>query len=404
MNSQPRKQDSLYWLAIICSIGAFSLSILGASGLLFSTLLARLVGEPSDLLYTTTTVTSLVAVGLASLPTLVLSGRAILGRPPLPPRQPSSGWLVISALLPLGIGLGHFAYVFDFLPVFLIPFAHILSATIPGLLAIIIVRRVGPSQTPLRVWGQLFAGLWGSPLFALVLEVIFLIPVIILLGFSLLQTETGRALLQLAINPETWSAALNEDNLRRIIQQPGVVLLASGYIALIVPIIEETIKTLAIWPFLRRGMSPHAAFNGGVIGGAGYALFEALFLTQPGSLWASTMIARIGATFMHSFTAGVASWGLLQLFRFRRWKAFGGAFLAAVGMHGLWNAAAIGIGFGPIYIDQPFTNLASNALVVINLVGFAILISLSIVALLGLLRIPKRLLREAEINEPTKPE
>src|SRR4030065_667202 len=114
------------------------------------------------------------------------------------------------------------------------------------------------------------------------------------------------------------------------------------------PIVEETLKAIAVGPFLRRGLTPAEAFLSGTLAGAGYAMFEALFLTQPGQGWVETMLARVGATFVHVFTAGLSSWGLVEGFRYRRWSKCVLAALAAFAIHGAWNASAVGIGFGGV--------------------------------------------------------
>jgi hypothetical protein len=117
---------------------------------------------------------------------------------------------------------------------------------------------------------------------------------------------------------------------------------------LAIPVIEESLKTMAIWPFLRRGLPGNEAFLGGALGGAGYALFEALFLTQPGDVWLATTLARVGATLLHVFTASLTSWGLMEGVRRRRYFVTIATFGVGVTMHGLWNLAAVTIGFASL--------------------------------------------------------
>jgi hypothetical protein len=167
-----------------------------------------------------------------------------------------------------------------------------------------------------------------------------------------------------------------------------------AYVVILVPLIEEAVKTMAVWPFLRRGLTPASAFIGGAIGGAAYGLFEALFLTQPGPAWATTMIARIGATVMHSFTAGLSSWGLAQAMGTRQWKRFGRAYLGAVLMHASWNGIALGISFGSIAYEFEYISITPSMITIINLSGVILLTLLSALALIGLIRMPRRLMME----------
>jgi hypothetical protein len=81
-----------------------------------------------------------------------------------------------------------------------------------------------------------------------------------------------------------------------------------------------------------------------VAGGAGFALAENLFNGALGGTegWAPGAVARIGATAMHCFTSGLVGWGWGQLWTARRPLRLLGAYAAAVFIHGVWNAAAMG--------------------------------------------------------------
>ncbi len=206
-------------------------------------------------------------------------------------------------------------------------------------------------------------------------------------------------LFETIIASDPLSTTLPEEVVLQLIKKPHVVVLTGGYIVVLVPIIEEAIKTLGIWPLLRRGLTPAAAFLGGALGGAGYALFEALFLSQPDTSWASTMVARIGATLMHTFTAGVASAGLAQAIGERKWRHFARAFLIAVGMHAMWNAAALGIGLGALVDEAENLILSTTLIRLIYIGGVGMLLALSTQSLMGLIRKPHRLIPDPESVE-----
>jgi hypothetical protein len=58
--------------------------------------------------------------------------------------------------------------------------------------------------------------------------------------------------------------------------------------------------------------------------------------------WTAGAAARLGTTVMHCTTGGLVGWGWGQLWQTRRpWRLLG-TYGAAVGLHGLWNAASIG--------------------------------------------------------------
>ena len=107
-------------------------------------------------------------------------------------------------------------------------------------------------------------------------------------------------------------------------------------------------------------MSARYAFLGGALGGAGYAFFESLFLPQPGEEWAITMVARAGTPLIHAFNTGLVCWGLAEGVRRRRWLLAAGAYVLAVGLHGMWNLAAIGIGLASIGAESSASSLGPS--------------------------------------------
>jgi hypothetical protein len=214
-----------------------------------------------------------------------------------------------------------------------------------------------------------------------------------------MNTEGGRRFVQIMTNPDQWLDPQTYEGALQILGQPSVVLIILGYVMILVPLIEEAAKTMAIWPLLRRRLSPASAFIGGAIGGSAYGLFEALFLTQPGPAWTTTMIARVGATMMHSFTAGLTSWGLNQAVIHRKWGTLGRAYLGAVLMHAFWNGVALVISFGSIAGENLSFNLTPSMINMINLSGVVLLTLLSCIALAGLIGIPRRLARDLEQTE-----
>jgi hypothetical protein len=133
------------------------------------------------------------------------------------------------------------------------------------------------------------------------------------------------------------------------------------------------------------------AFLSGTLAGGGYALFEALFLTQPGEGWVETMLARVGATFVHILTAGLSSWGLVQGFRYRRWERCILAAVTAIIVHGMWNASAVGISISVVAAEAGVEGAASEILPLIGSVGIAMLTIIGAVALIAPLAIARRL-------------
>jgi hypothetical protein len=192
-------------------------------------------------------------------------------------------------------------------------------------------------------------------------------------------------LLASALRDSSGDPELAIQHAAEFLQSPFILFGVYGYLGLAIPVIEELLKTMAVWPFLRRGLPASAAFLGGALGGAGYALFEALFLTQPGETWLGTTVARLGATVLHVFTAALTSYGLVEAVRRRRYLVGLATLLAAIAMHALWNLSAvtIGIATAPIATSPPPLGPEFGSLAVLALVALAVGSSLGLVLAWG---------------------
>lgn len=334
----------------------------------------------------------MAALALALTPAAYWSGRALFGAPRPPAGRPSAIWLAPILAYPFCLALGAWANAQTDSPASFAALALVGTAIVPVLVIAWTVRKLGPAITPTRSWGHFTVGLTGMPAVALALEAAVLLPVLVLLGLWLLGTAEGNELARLldpAAGPQPDVAT---DLALRFVSSPLALVGVYGYIALAIPMIEELVKTMSVWPFLRRGLSPAQAFLGGALGGAGYALFEALFLTQPGEVWLLTTFARAGASLLHVFTAALTSWGLMEGVHRRRYGVMVGAFAAAITMHGLWNMSAVTIGISSVPVETPLPPVLEG------LAGLAplLLACLIAVSVLGLLTSWRRLETPAE--------
>jgi hypothetical protein len=330
-----------------------------------------------------------LAIAVALAPAAYWSGGAVFGYPQAARSRPSGWWLLPIAGYPACLLLGWLAHTRGAATLFLGPLALVGTAYLSVIFVGWWVRRLGPPITPLRAWGHFTIGVTAMPLTAMVFEFIALLPLLLIVAAWLLTSSQGQGwmttLQQGAIDPD-----LAMQDAGAFLQSPFVLIGLYGYVALAIPVIEELIKTMAVWPFLRRGLTATEAFLGGALGGAGYALFEALFLTQPGEGWVATTLARIGATSLHVFTAGLTSYGLMQAVGRKRYAVAVGTFLAATAMHALWNLAAVTIGIGSVPIaastPPPLADFSGAAAL--------LLIVLSVVSILGLALVWERLARQ----------
>jgi len=165
-----------------------------------------------------------------------------------------------------------------------------------------------------------------------------------------------------------------------------VVAAVFAFTAGVVPVIEELTKTAAVWPWLRRRLTPGEGFLLGALGGAGYGLFEALFLSQPGPEWAATAIGRVGATFMHAATAGITGWGFTGWARDRRWIRALMAYGVAVLGHAAWNLAALSAGYETILRQAEQGSGVGTWPPYMGIASVVVLVSLSLTAIVLILR------------------
>lgn len=361
--------------------------LMGAA--LFATLgLVSLInGDASEALLPAIQATSLLAIGALGLPAIYWGA---IGRRRRAVEHPWPAWIAALLLFPAALILGSLAFDQQLLPGLLGPLAHLLAAGAPVLFVTSIVLRRGGPLSARRRWGHFLAGLWGSPPLAILVELLALVPTgAVLIMLASISPETLARVRDLALGEFTDQAQLTQAA-TDLLSQPLVILVVIGYLSLLVPMIEEVLKTITVWPVLRR-LTASQAFVCGALGGAGYALFESLFLAQPGGDWLPTMIARSGTPLIHAFNTGLVSLGLFAAFQRRQWLRLVALYLVAVTLHGLWNFLALGIGLTGFGVEPGPSLTAGPSTAALGLIGLIGLLGLAGVCLAGLIWLPDRL-------------
>lgn len=335
-------------------------------------------------------------MGLLTIPGLYLSYRSIYGKTPFVSQTISPALFGLGIAFPFSLALGFFSHQWDIAPILLEPIAHVLAALTPMLFMSMYVIRQLPQIPWRRIWGQFTAGLWISPFIALVLELLTAIPLVVLL-FAFIWTEVDpREFIEPLTTPSPLNETYFQTQIESALQQPLIIVSAVSYVTILVPLLEELIKSIVIWPMLRRGLQPLYAFTSGTIAGGAYGLFEAFFLAQPGEDWGALMIARAGATFMHMITTGMVSLGLAMGLERRKWRPALRYYFFAVLLHGIWNLLAIGLGLGYIFQETSGSPFGDNGITALVIASGALLSLLTAGALFGLHAFPKYLLQEKE--------
>lgn len=344
-------------------------------------------------------VAGLIALGLAIGIPLALEGWAGWQERPPHPFNPSHTQWLWPALVPafviftlIGAAVGYLPQAIDLqLPsemvsstqALLLPPVHVLAMSIPPLLILGLVgwglRGTGGTRRDV-VAGMAGGGCLGLGI-AMVFEVLIIVAVIIAVAAGVILTPGGvDRLYELAQDMEDPNWLADASNVVDLFLSPIIVVSLFGLLCIVVPLIEETFKTLAVgvaghWIRPRPGR----AFLWGVAAGAGFALAENLLNGAAGGVesWAPVAVARVGATAMHCLASGLLSWGWGQLWTARRPLRLLGTFAIAVIIHGLWNGGAVGVAYaGMMALAQ------EEAMRWISAPGLA---AIAIVAMMGLL-------------------
>lgn len=191
-----------------------------------------------------------------------------------------------------------------------------------------------------------------GPVIMILLEIILLLGVVVgaLFLVAITQPDSLREFTNLAraLEFETdQQVILNV--FAPYITNPIVIAIGIGYIAVIVPFIEEALKPLAVWLFAMKIESPAQGFVMGLVSGAAFALVESLNASADGSIsWPVVVSARAGTSLLHMATSALVGWGIACAFREKRVGRLFAAYFSAVLIHGIWNACAIGTGLAAI--------------------------------------------------------
>lgn len=401
MNSayRPDWRTILFGLYILVGIltagsGALAFGLLSLTDYLRGDSLTGFLGVWSGLTF--------VVVSAAGLPAGAVAFRALQSASAFEARRPAAMWLLAIGLFPIGLGLGYWIYEAGQAPPLLGTFAQILALGGPIIFAAVVVQRAGPAISAVRAWVHFLLGLWLIPFVAFFTELVLLVvaAIVVVLGLSL--TPGGLGLLNQLLGPRPQGfSSPPPQAFTDLLTEPWFIVLLIVFLCILIPMVEELLKSAAIWPALPRSPSPSQAFMGGALGGLGFALVEAMFLTQPDMSWFTTALVRGGASMMHALAAGITSWGLAEaVVRRRRWR-LPLAYAIAVGLHGTWNLSAIGIGFSQLRSQLNLSPLTASLQPWVAAAAGATLLMLSLGAFLALPLITRRLAASSATIDPT---
>ncbi|NOT05753.1 MAG: PrsW family intramembrane metalloprotease [Anaerolineales bacterium] len=237
-----------------------------------------------------------------------------------------------------------------------------------------------------RFFSVLGLGMTVGPLIMIIFEIILLVFIIIA-GFIYLAVQKPDLFQELINLTQELQNETDQDfilnSVAPYIANSAVVATLLGYIAVLVPMIEELLKPLAVWIFAKKIESPAQGFAMGMLSGAAFALLESLNASGDGSAsWPVIVSIRAGTSLLHMTASGLVGWGIVSAFREKKAVRFFAAYFSAVAIHGIWNACAVGAGISTIgeLIGKPewLFNIIPAALCGMTVLGigmFAVLIA-----------------------------
>ena len=387
---QSPKSKNFNWL----SAGLFAFSLITVLSLLLISLISiiavSLGGASSDLGFSDTQMVSsllfasgLGFAGILLIPSIIYSGRRLFGnRPPISAQWDKMVWLAY--FFPIPILFGYLIQNGPAWSYYLLPLVHVLANGASIFWVLNLGRMKFPSRSAQRNWGAFGVGLTLTPAIIFVIEILLLL-IIGLFWFVLIGTrpdlEQDILYLMNIVSESSPDADVPARWVGEFVARPEVTGTLFFYFSLLIPLVEELLKPIAVYFLLGRKLQPWEGFIIGATAGAGYALFENLTIGASADTWTFVMISRIGTVAIHILTTGLVGWGLASAWTEKKYFRLAGSFLASVSLHGVWNGLTMLITFAefPAFQDQLssfFVNFARYASVGLILLALGSMVGL----------------------------
>ena len=265
---------------------------------------------------------------------------------------------------------------------FVFPPWHVIAASVPPLaLLAYAAHRLG-TRSGLRAllvsasWGVL-----GSTLLAIIAELLIAAVFLLIAAIAVSLAPNSQSLIEQIRSQLALARSTNDlAQLSHWMSDPAILGVLLLYAAVLVPFIEEALKT-AVVAFVDPKRTRLAdALLWGMAAGAGFGLFENLFNTSAAwGLWTVTVILRIGATIMHVANGATMGRGWYAARVEGRWNRLIIAYLVSVFFHAAWNAVALLLSASATYyLDrQNASSAASLPAAGLTLALFVILLVLA---------------------------
>ncbi len=340
------------WAALVMGL----LLLVNALGLVSIALLLALLGLSAlsalgegDALTLLMFAAGTFALGLLLAPGAYLNARKFfnLPEPRFGLRGLTPGFLLVMLLTAwvISLALGYSLSVNSTFSLILLPLVNVAALTLPIAIVLVITLNGLPLPSPRRALSIFGASAVLAPTLSIFIELFAFIGFGLL--FILYATSTPsldavfRSLME-ELQNEAGSIEFITQQATALLLSPGAAILLLGLLALAVPIIEEVFKVSLLGFYAGRMPSPVEGFVAGALCGAAFALAENIGFASAGAEgWLPNILMRASAILPHTFNSGLVGWGLIAAWQKRQYTRLGLAYLAAVLIHGAWNALSV---------------------------------------------------------------
>jgi hypothetical protein len=281
----------------------------------------------------------------------------------------------------------------------LLPFLQIPAVIVPLFWIYRFTTRHFSTKKPRRNWFFLGLNLTIQPVLAFSIEILLLIFMGLLIIFwlalnpSLLENVLSQFEMLTDMNLPMEQA---EDLIAGFLENPWIFWLVQFFVALLVPLVEEFIKPILLFRWVKRPLRAVDGFWLGLISGTAFTLFEN-FGNVSGIMaqdWFFVTFARYGTSFLHMATSAAMGWALMQTFIDRKVIRAVLVYGGVVILHGIWNFFALLAGFSVLPMKNPLAIYSLSPIAPIILVFIALLCA-AILFIGG-----HALFRQSEVNQP----
>lgn len=238
-------------------------------------------------------------------------------------------------------------------PGFIKAVVNLLFVCIPAWWIVELGRQGLPQVTRQKQWGLINFGVFVTMPVVILTEIVLLgAGVAVLIGWLARQPDLAPLLDQvknlLILNPQRMDLLTGQ--LEPLLRSPVVIGSVFLTFSLLVPMVEELLKPLALWIFIKRRWSPAEGFIAGMLSGAAFAVVESLISLAAASSadWLTIAGGRAAAALLHIITAGFSGWALTSSWIDGKYARIGLTYLGVVLIHGTWNFLAVMVGLSAI--------------------------------------------------------